>query len=214
MIKTPKKYVNVLFDLDGVLIDNSEGIIATVRYAIDKVGVAQPPDETVRKFIGPHMGFSFIHYAGMTPEQMQEAVKIYRSKYLFMGIDMYKVYDGAAETLGRLSAAGIICNVCSNKPTDVVKYIMRTAGLEKYIHACHGSTFPVRPDADIEIIEGAITARPVLIVGDRSFDADSARSLDADSALVTYGFGEPDKVERSKPTYAIDNLKELIEIVL
>lgn len=40
------KYANVIFDMDGVLIDNSAGIMHSVRYALGRLGVAVP-DETV-----------------------------------------------------------------------------------------------------------------------------------------------------------------------
>ena len=43
----------VLFDLDGTLLDTSEGITHSVRYTISTMGYSALSDETILKFVGP-----------------------------------------------------------------------------------------------------------------------------------------------------------------
>ena len=43
----------VLFDLDGTLTDSREGIVNSVKYAIEKLGGTMPDQQTLLKFIGP-----------------------------------------------------------------------------------------------------------------------------------------------------------------
>ena len=43
----------VLFDLDGTLVDNSEGITKSTQFALDSYGYPNQPMETLKKFIGP-----------------------------------------------------------------------------------------------------------------------------------------------------------------
>ena len=55
----------VIFDLDGTLTRSEEGIWNCVKYAAEKLGFPEPDAPTLRKFIGPPLGYSFREYMGM-----------------------------------------------------------------------------------------------------------------------------------------------------
>ena len=59
----------VLFDLDGTLTRSEEGIWNCVKYVADRMGFPVPDAETLRKFIGPPLLYSFQEYMGMSEEQ-------------------------------------------------------------------------------------------------------------------------------------------------
>ena len=63
-----------LFDLDGTLTDNSEGIIKSARFALDRMGFPDEPDSVLRRFIGPPLHDSFMKYYGFSKEKAFEAV--------------------------------------------------------------------------------------------------------------------------------------------
>ena len=48
----------VIFDLDGTLTQSEEGIWNCVKYAAEKLGFPVPDGPTLRKFIGPPLGYS------------------------------------------------------------------------------------------------------------------------------------------------------------
>ena len=50
----------VLFDLDGTLTDSGSGIINSVKYALKKAGREIPPEDELRKFIGPPLQEQFM----------------------------------------------------------------------------------------------------------------------------------------------------------
>ena len=52
-------YRSVIFDLDGTLSDSSEGIMKGVRYAMERFGVTDIPEATLRRFIGPPLTIPF-----------------------------------------------------------------------------------------------------------------------------------------------------------
>ena len=62
-----------IFDLDGTLTQSEEGIWNGVRYVAEKMGFPEPDAETLRKFIGPPLGFSFREYMGMDEEMAEKA---------------------------------------------------------------------------------------------------------------------------------------------
>ena len=54
------EYNTFLFDLDGTLIDSSEGIINSVIYALKKFGIEETEREKLHAFIGPPLTASII----------------------------------------------------------------------------------------------------------------------------------------------------------
>lgn len=42
----------VLFDLDGTIIDSSEGIYGSIQYAMEKMGKQQLAQDVLRSFVG------------------------------------------------------------------------------------------------------------------------------------------------------------------
>ena len=55
----------VLFDFDGTVVDSSEGIYNSVRYALKAFGYPMPDEQALRYFIGPPLQHSFIHLLGV-----------------------------------------------------------------------------------------------------------------------------------------------------
>ena len=49
-------YRYAFFDLDGTLTDSSEGIINSIKYALEKNGYPVPDETELLKFIGPPLG--------------------------------------------------------------------------------------------------------------------------------------------------------------
>ena len=59
----------VSFDLDGTLLDTSEGIIQSVRYTVDKLGLKLPSGFDMGFFIGPPIQMSLQKCFGMSAEE-------------------------------------------------------------------------------------------------------------------------------------------------
>ena len=70
----------VIFDLDGTLTQSEEGIWNCTRYAAERLGWPVPDTDTLRKFIGPPLGYSFVNFMGMDEATAEEAVRVYRER--------------------------------------------------------------------------------------------------------------------------------------
>ena len=62
-------YDAVVFDLDGTLFDAEEGIVSSVRRAMDEMGLEVPADADLREVVGPPLADSFRDLLGV-PEVM------------------------------------------------------------------------------------------------------------------------------------------------
>ena len=89
----------ILFDLDGTLIDSSEGIIKCVLYTLDFYGIKEPDTAKLYRFIGPPLSESFERYYGFSHEKAYEAVQKYRERYNTTGIFECKLYPGVEKCI-------------------------------------------------------------------------------------------------------------------
>lgn len=182
----------VLFDLDGTLTQSEEGIWNCVRYAAEKMGRTPPPEEVLRKFIGPPLFYSFQTYLGMTEAEATRAVAFYRERYNGVGLLENRVYPGIRRLLVRLKRAGYYLGVATGKPQEPTERILRHFRLDRFFDAVAG-TRPEDTDPSKErLIRRALPDAfdGAVMVGDRRFDVEGARAAGIDSVGVGYGYGD------------------------
>ena len=95
----------VFFDLDGTLTDSGEGITKCAALALSHFGLEVPGPETMRKFVGPPLGETFIQF-GIPADKVDEAIAVYRSRYMTVGKYENFPYPGVREMLEALKNAG------------------------------------------------------------------------------------------------------------
>ena len=89
----------VIFDLDGTLTDSQEGIVNCVAHAAGRMGFPLPDRAVLRRFLGPPLKWSFAEYMGMNPEQVNQAVALYRERYHTVGLFENSVLEGRLELM-------------------------------------------------------------------------------------------------------------------
>ena len=94
-----KQYKAILFDLDGTLLDTSEGVISSVQYTIDTLGYEKLDVGQMRSFIGPPVHRRLREIYGISEEESLRAMNIFRSHY--GGDDLLKAhaYEGMKDLL-------------------------------------------------------------------------------------------------------------------
>ena len=88
----------ILFDLDGTLTDSGEGIINCAILALEHFGCPIPSRDEMRVFVGPPLHDSFIKH-GVPADKADEAVAVYRSRYIPIGKYENTPYPGIRELL-------------------------------------------------------------------------------------------------------------------
>ena len=85
----------IFFDLDGTLVDSSEGIETTFLHTFKLLGVPAPDKETIRTFMGPPLEVTFTNH--VPKELVTKAVEIYRTYYKETGQQQTYLYPGIKE---------------------------------------------------------------------------------------------------------------------
>ncbi len=191
---------SVIFDLDGTLLDTSEGIISSVKKTIEHFGYRKLTQAELESFIGPPIGKSMIHHFSITDEEAKEATDYYRYKYTMNNefgseADLYKatIYDGMENLLQALKKNGLKVGVATYKPEHMAKKLLESKGLSKYFDVIHGADLEGKlTKADVvalSIKDLGHTPKETAMVGDSDNDAIGAEGAGALFIGVTYGFG-------------------------
>lgn len=174
-----KKYL--LFDLDGTVADSAPGVISSSIYAMKKQGVTPPDSNTMAKFLGPPLKYSFMTYAGIPEEQVEETIRLYRENYAAEGIYKSSLYPGAAEFFAAAKEKGKVMLIASSKPLPFVKTVLEFLGVDKYFDHISAVDFSSCHLSKAEIVRAAInmagaTAEDCVMIGDRFYDIEGARA--------------------------------------
>ncbi len=213
-----KKYKNILFDLDGTITNSGEGIVNSVIYALNKLGIAETDIKKLEKFIGPPLKDSFKEYYGMDSERQVMAVQYYREYYHVKGIYENRVYDGVKELLQKLIEDGKIVILATSKPQIYAEQIIKYFDLDKLFFYIKGSNIDGSKTDKKEIIGEIISELNLkreesLMIGDRKFDIKGAKENEIDSIGVLYGYGNREELENEKADYIVYDTEEIYKII-
>lgn len=211
----------ILWDVDGTVVDASEGILRRLGLATRHFGHPEVTQEELVHWIGPPMFETFQKMLGMTPEQATEAVAYYRSIGRADGYTTgARLYPGIADLIADVHAAGIPQSTASSKPEVQVRALMEHFGLAPLLEEMVGSSPDERSrGSKAEVIAEALkrlsargvdVSRPVL-VGDRHHDVDGGAVHDVPVVFVRWGFSWPHESEGAAAVVdTVDQLRDLL----
>ena len=207
------KYKAVFFDLDGTLMDTSDGIFAGGRYAMDKVGIPIPEIDDWNVFIGPPLGDCFRLTFGITDEDIvRRLCEAYHEYYMREGRFLAKFYPGILDVLETLKQRGYQLGIASMKNEDLVQAMCKHFGVDKYFSQQLGiDLMGTMTKADL-LREGfkRLGLRPdqCVLVGDTNTDVRGAKEAGCDCIKVNWGFGFSSDEEGS-----ISRPEEILDLV-
>lgn len=226
LIKKPK-YEYVFFDLDGTLVDSSEGITSSVEYALNKFGIFPETRAELNKFIGPPLVDSFMRFYGFSEEQAGEAVDFYRETYRAEGVYRNRVYDGIRELLAALVSNGVKPVLATSKPEVFAGIVLDSTGLKPYFAFAAGAELDdkegrkrrlrlKKEDVIAYALDSLGITEPgrALMVGDRLHDIVGARMNGMDSVGVLFGFGGREELENAGADHIVKEPMEILSIAL
>jgi phosphoglycolate phosphatase len=209
----------VLFDLDGTVIDSSEGVTNCVRYALKHYGIEETDFKKLCRFIGPPLKDSFKREYGFSPEQAQEALTTYRERYNRIGIFECKLYPGMAECLRTLRRMGYRVGLASSKPEPSCRRILEHFGILELFDEVVGATFDDTRKKKVDILKEVfcrwddIAPEEMCLVGDTIYDVAGANAVGIPCIAVSFGFGNMQEMVEAGIAGSCDSMEELPDVV-
>ena len=212
------KFENILFDLDGTLVNSEVGVTSCVVYALDKFGIKENDRAVLRKFLGPPLSDSFMRFYGMSFEDAEKAVAYYRERYVPIGVHENVVYDGIHEMLSTLREWGKRLYVATSKPENYARSILAELDLEKYFDGIYGSTLDESRNTKDKVLAYAVDGIGLdksasVMVGDRFHDVEGAIANGLPCIGVLYGFGDREELLGAGAIAVAESPEELKKII-
>ena len=209
----------ILFDLDGTLIDSSEGITKSTQYALAHYGIIENDLSKFYKFIGPPLVASFKKYYDFPEEQAVEAVAVYRERYNKIGLFECSLYPGVRECIEKLKAQGYLIGMASSKPEVSCRRILEHFGILELFDDVVGATFDGRIDTKEEVLNEVmrrwsdVPKDEMCLIGDTMFDVEGANQVGIRTVAVTFGFGNVQEMVEAGAVAVCEDMAKLPEIV-
>lgn len=121
-----------VFDVDGTLLDTTEGVLSSVEYTIEHFGFEPLSEQRLKKFIGPPIQNSFADAYGLSGDILQEIASVFRNRYKDVDLLKAKPYDGIYEAMDSLVKKDVKIAVATYKRQDYAERILRHFGFDRY----------------------------------------------------------------------------------
>ena len=206
----------ILFDLDGTVTDSGEGIMNCAAFALEKLGLPVPEREKLRVFVGPPLQKTFPEF-GVKPDQVDEAIAIFRSRYVPIGKFENKPYPGIEDLLGRLQSDGHRLFIATSKPETTALEVLHHFQLTSYFEIIAGATFDGTRDSKEDVIRYLLSQTSALedaiMVGDTAYDVIGASAHGIPCIGVSWGYGEVKDMESAGAKAIAHTMDELYSLL-
>lgn len=211
---------NIIFDLDGTLLNTLYDLNTAINYMCDSLSFPRRTLEDTRNDIGD--GIKMLVQRSMPKDKypilFEEAFSLFKNYYGNHYMDKTKPYDGVKEVLDKLKENHYVLAVVSNK------YHERTVPLVNHFFPnvfdmiqgqndeLRRKPFPDMVDNVINILN--IKKEETIYVGDTEIDYLTATNSEITPLLVSYGYRDKSELLKIKENpQIVDSLLDILNII-
>ena len=209
------KFKYLLFDLDGTLIDTTEGVLKSAQNALKSFGIFVET-ENLMNFFGPPLQHSFSVLYGLSDADTDKAIEIYNERYNKFGYSESHIFPKIKALLPKLKKAGYILGVATSKPQDQAIEMLNYHSVYDYFDFISGASADGSISKKDEVIKEALRhfgiideLDKVLMIGDMKFDIIGAKKCGIDSFGIYTGTACIDELENEGANYVAYSFDEL-----
>ncbi len=206
----------IFFDLDGTLTDSGEGIINCATLALEHFGLPVPPREEMGVFVGPPLDKTFIQF-GVPADRAQEAIDVFRSRYVVVGKFENSPYPGIHDLLAALKEQGHRLFVATSKPEVTALEVLAKFELTEYFEQIVGATLDGtrshKADVLAYLLNQIDTPEHALMIGDTEYDVLGAAAHNIPTIGVAWGYGKVDAMEQAGAIGIAHTMEELFSLI-
>lgn len=209
-------FKNLLFDLDGTLLNSYEGIYNSFVYTFKKHKIDFPKNG-VKAFIGPPLVDSFRTLIN-DEATINLMVLSYREHYLPKGQFESSLYEGVIPMLDNFYKRGYNLYIATCKPDKIAREILKTKGIDKYFKGIYAAIDDSSASTKQAVLKNLfhnekIEKNKSLMIGDSIYDILGAEDSGIKVAIATYGFGDLEDMKKHSLEFLFDNPLDLITLL-
>lgn len=215
------KYKAIIFDLDGTLLNTIDDIANSVNSVLEKSGFPVYGTEEIKYFVGTGF-YNLIRLALPEKDRDEDTIKklveMLREEYGTRWNQFTRPYEGIPELLDELTKRDIKKAVLSNKADNFTKIIIDQLLPGWHFEAVFGERpdVPKKPDptAALEIADMLnIPLNEIILLGDSSYDMQTAVSAGMFAAGALWGFRKADELKSAGADTLIEKPLDLLKLL-
>lgn len=214
-------YRTVIFDLDGTLLNSIGDLAAAANYVCRKNGWPEHTEEEIMGMVGhgiPNLVRQFSPADARSTLMVLNTTSQFNQYYGCHNMELTRPYEGMAELLQQLKAAGAQLAVCSNKADNFSRAIVEHyyPGVFDLVRG-NLNGMPVKPDPTVvrEIMRDLDASYlSAMMVGDSSVDIQTGHNAGIKACGVTWGFRSRENLVEAAADAIADTPAELGKLLL
>jgi len=206
---------NLIFDLDGTLIDSSEGVIEATNFGLRAIGDKERTGDEIKKFIGYPLKEMFDSFSKESYSEFWDHFQ-FRAKESVVASAV--ALDGADRVVRELSARGYNLSIGTTKIRIHIEKIMQKYGwtdlIQFYAGADDVKNVKPHPEVFLQLLDKLSgSTSNTLVIGDTANDVYAAHRASLPIIAVKSAFGRDGDLEISNPDLMIERLDDLLDIL-
>jgi phosphoglycolate phosphatase len=211
---------DIIFDLDGTLIDSQSSIINSLRVSAEnlKVDLINELDSSI---IGPPLNEMFRNITGIDDKDiLEQLTREFKEVYDTAGYKQCRPFEGIDECISTLHNSGYNLHLATNKrinPTrkildyfDWGTYFKTVYAIDRFAEVYLNKSSMIKA----QLSTCKLSADAAIYVGDRSDDADAAHANRLRFCYVSWGYGTMSDMVLNEDDVVINSTIELLQTVM
>jgi HAD superfamily hydrolase (TIGR01509 family) len=206
---------NLIFDLDGTLVDTSQGVVEAVNYSLKQMGQLEQEPEVIKRFIGYPLEQMYPHF---TNAHLEKLCEHFQTKANVTVVPSAIALPGVEEVLHELRRRQYRMAIATTKIRRNIEGILQKFGWEQIFMTVAGSdeVGKAKPDPSIfRLTLERLKADPseTMAIGDTVNDVLAAKAVPMKITAVASPYGGREKVIAAAPDFFIESLSEIFNIL-
>ena len=123
------------------------------------------------------------------------------------------------ELLEKLNNDGFNLYICSTKNQQTVEKLSKILGMDKYLKKVYGSFDTIGRFSKLDVIntlfdENGIDINESILIGDTHYDVEGAKKANLKVAIVEYGFGNMDIIDKNDVLFFAKDTNEIYNKII
>ncbi|MFH1700668.1 MAG: HAD family hydrolase [Candidatus Zixiibacteriota bacterium] len=201
---------SIIFDLDGTLIDSSEGVIEATNYALNQSGIAERTPEEIKRFIGYPLDKMFPAFCDVPIGKLKD---LFQERARQSVVKSTVPIQGAEEIIRYLYSLNYKLAIATTKFTNHTTAILAKLGWDIYFEttASGDEVKNVKPSPDIlnlalKRMDSVINKS--IMIGDTMNDIIAAQSINMRVIAIKSPFGN-ENLAKYNPDLLLENIIDL-----
>lgn len=205
----------IIFDVGGTLVDSQNHILAAMRGAFDREGLALPDRQKILANVGLSLPLAFADLLpGVDAAIIDRLTSAYKHSYAELRVTgddvaLSPLCPGAAETLQYLaSEPETLLGIATGKSLRGLDFFLKAHAMDRLFQTKQVADFhPSKPHPAMVMAAMAavgVDCNQSLMIGDTSFDMEMGRAAGVRCIGVTWGYHERDRLRAAGAHEIVD----------